>query len=84
MALAEFGVYEVQSRIKLLLPQGRVKVCRDALPWDASSNKYTWDCHTGSGIAPIVVKLGWRELQDGMPAGDRPATNPQLVMLVQS
>lgn len=84
MALAAFGIYEVQTRLKRLMPQGHIKVCRDATPWDDGSNSYTWDCHAGSTNAPIVVKLGWRELHEGMPAGVKSITTPQLVLLVRS
>lgn len=84
MALAAFGIHEVQARLKRLLPQGRIKVCRDAMPWDDGSNSFTWDCHAGSSDAPVVVKLGWREPLEGVSAGTKIATTPQLVLLVQS
>ncbi len=49
LSLAEFGIYEVQKRIEGLLPQGRIKVCRDAMPWNGSAGAYNWECVATSG-----------------------------------
>jgi len=83
-ALAAFAIYETQSRMKMMLPQGRIKVCRDDMPWDDSVNSYTWDCSASGSATPLVVKLGWREPQDGMAAGARLSATPQLVLVVRS
>lgn len=84
LALAAFGVYEVQSRVALLLPQGRVKVCRDGQPWDDDANSYRWSCSGGASKAPLVVKLGWRQPSTGMPDQAQAPAMPQLVLLVGS
>ena len=82
-AMADSGIYEIQTRLIHLLPQGRIKVCRDAMPWNDSSNSYTWNCNSLGGTAPIVVKLGWREMLESS-SGSITVMNPRLVMLVQS
>lgn len=80
-ALTGFQIYEIQRRLKELLPNGRIKVCRDAIPWNVGGNDYQWDCIAGSNNAPIVIKLSWRSPSE-LPAGAR--QNPRLVLLVQS
>lgn len=81
VALTGFQIYEIQRRLKQSLPNGRIKVCRDAMPWNISSNDYQWDCLAGSNNAPIVIKLSWRTPTDHS-AGAR--ENPRLVLLVQA
>lgn len=58
-ALAAFDVYETSRLLHDGFPQGRVRVCRDAAPWDAAADRLSWDCAAGPG-APIVIKIGWR------------------------
>lgn len=82
--MAAFASYEVQSRLKNMLPQGRIKVCRDAAPWDDQAQAYRWDCDSASSLAPIVVKLGWRDPGENTPGNAKPASQPQFVLLVQS
>lgn len=82
--MAAFGAYEAQLRVAALLPQGQIKVCRDAAPWDDKVNSYRWDCEDTGSDAPIVVKVGWRDSGKSNPGGAKPDAVPQLVMLVQS
>ena len=56
--LAAFDIHELKERIKSMLPQGRVRVCRDADPWDSAATAYKWPC-SSSSAAPIVIKIGW-------------------------
>ncbi|HEY1042790.1 MAG TPA: type IV pilus modification protein PilV [Telluria sp.] len=58
--LAAFDVHDISRALAASFPGGRVKVCRDAQPWDASRKSLRWDCDA-SGGAPIVVKIGWHE-----------------------
>lgn len=67
--LAAFDVYETSRVLRERFPQARVRVCRDAAPWDAAADKLTWDC-AGSPGAPIVIKIGWRGFED---SGQAPA-----------
>jgi type IV pilus assembly protein PilV len=60
--LAEFDVYEWETRIKAALPSGSAVICRDANPWDASAGALRWSCD-GSGAASsasVVIKIGWQ------------------------
>lgn len=58
--LAAFDVHDISHALAAWFPGGRVKVCRDAQPWDAARQSLRWAC-ADSGGAPIVVKIGWRE-----------------------
>lgn len=58
--LALFDIYELEKRLKLALPEGRLRVCKDAFPWDDGTSAYKWECtEPSSGAAAIVIKLGW-------------------------
>ena len=58
--LARFDIYEWEKRVRSALPGGRVVICRDAAPWDASAESFTWDCKADP-TSSIVVKIGWQE-----------------------
>jgi type IV pilus assembly protein PilV len=58
--LAGFDIYELQQKVKDMLPAGRVVICRDAHPWDESAKALAWDCDD-TGDASVVIKLGWQE-----------------------
>jgi type IV pilus assembly protein PilV len=63
MELAQFDIYEWKSRVKAELPGGRIKICRDASPWDSATGAYQWTCAssgTASNTAPPVIKIGWQ------------------------
>lgn len=60
--LAAFDIYEWELRLRSALPDGRVKICRDILPWDSGTRSFTWKCTADGtkGAAPLVIKLGWQ------------------------
>lgn len=82
--MAAFATYEVQTRLKTLLPQGRIKVCRDATPWDDEAQSYRWDCDGAGSEAPVVIKVGWRDPGKTPTGAAKLAAVPQFVLLVQS
>lgn len=77
-------IHEIESRLQLVLPQGRIKICRDTSPWDSASNAYTWECESSVGNAPIVVKIGWREPAEWLSMASGTTSAPRLVILVQA
>lgn len=58
--LAAFDIHDVSQTLAASFPGGRIKVCRDAQPWNASRESLRWPCSDGAG-APYVIKIGWRE-----------------------
>jgi len=59
--LADFDIRDWERRIAAELPAGRVRICRDATPWDESAHALTWSCAGGAGQdASVVIKLGWQ------------------------
>jgi type IV pilus assembly protein PilV len=67
--LAAFDLYETTRMLHDGFPPARVRVCRDAAPWDGAAGTLAWDCDAALG-APIVIKLGWRvkaQAQGGQP-----------------
>lgn len=70
--LARFDLHELERGVHEGFPGGRIALCRDLVPDGAASG---WDC-AGGGMAPLVVKIGWRQ-----GAGTGPAL-PVLVMVV--
>lgn len=54
---------EWRQRLRETLPGGRLKICRDASPWQTSSKSMQWECdgaaNAGSAVAPIWIKVGW-------------------------
>ncbi|RJG01728.1 type IV pilus modification protein PilV [Noviherbaspirillum sedimenti] len=83
-SMVAFASYEVQRRLQNLLPQGRIKVCRDATPWDDKAQTYHWDCGSAGSDAPIVVKVGWRNPGEVKAGAATLAAVPQFVLLVRS
>ncbi|GIZ53837.1 type IV pilus modification protein PilV [Noviherbaspirillum aridicola] len=74
---AQLAAYEMQDlarRARETLPEGRILVCRDAVPWDPDRQAADWSCAEGEGaaVAPLVVKIGWRSRQDSPGARIRP------------
>jgi type IV pilus assembly protein PilV len=57
--LADADLYRVKQSLSTGFPGGRVVVCRDSQVWDAARGALRWACG-GSGLAPIVIKIGWR------------------------
>lgn len=58
--LAAFDRFETAREMAAIVPGGRIRVCRDASPPDASTGLSGWDCD-GRDAAPLAIKLGWRE-----------------------
>lgn len=67
--LAAAAIYTWKIRIKgtsdkpAELPGGRIVICRDETPWDASGGKLAWECRStiaSVNSVPYVVKVGWR------------------------
>jgi type IV pilus assembly protein PilV len=59
--LAKFDIYELKTRIKAL-PGGRVRICRDANPWDSATGAFKWSCtalEKNANNVPLVIKIGW-------------------------
>lgn len=59
--LAKFDIYELKTRVKAL-PGGRVRICRDATPWDNAAGAFQWACsapEASGNNAPLVIKIGW-------------------------
>jgi type IV pilus assembly protein PilV len=54
--VANAEMTEWLARVDDILPEGRVRVCFDSAPFDASGNPQ-WDCTNSGDIA--VVKIGW-------------------------
>lgn len=83
--LATFMLDEWRARIKSRLPAGRVRICRDATPWQLGSNALRWECNAGAttAVAPLWIKLGW-QARSTLGGDDRTNSNngPQLVLHV--
>lgn len=77
--LASAYLAEWLNRLTNTLPDARAKICLDDVPWDDTTNDFTWDCvATGNG-ASAVIKLGWAEKSDGATE-----TAPRLILPVAS
>ena len=62
--LARFDIDQLLRHIDTDFPEGRVRICRDASPWNAAEDRFEWDCAAASGalaITPLVIKIGWQE-----------------------
>ncbi|MFT5532101.1 MAG: type IV pilus assembly protein PilV [Burkholderiaceae bacterium] len=80
--LATFMADEWRARIKTRLPTGRVRICRDAAPWQMGTNSPRWECDAGTtASAPLWIKIGWQGRSSF--GDDRSISNgPQLVLHV--
>lgn len=61
--LAKFDIYELETRIRDVLPGGRITICRDTTPWDTSAGAFKWACTASLAAvdnASMVVKIGWQ------------------------
>ncbi|MBQ5948735.1 type IV pilus modification protein PilV [Massilia sp. ST3] len=63
LRLAAFDLHETKQAVYASFPGGRIAVCRDGAPWDASTGRYRWACDEEAG-APVLIKLGWIGLDD--------------------
>ena len=67
------------------LPGGRVRICRDASPWNATAGRFEWDCAlpSRSTSAPLVIKIGWQEKNSaGKPMQNSTSFAPGMVLTV--
>lgn len=77
--LAQFDIAEWKQHLRQDLPGARLRICRDALAWDAAAQGLQWSCSGGSG-APIVIKLGWRGRQAKGHAARDAGAMPKIAM----
>ncbi|NEX60253.1 type IV pilus modification protein PilV [Noviherbaspirillum galbum] len=81
--LAQQDLAEWKRRFASEVPGGRLRICRDAAPWNSATASLQWDC-SGEGTAPIMVKIGWpRSRRDGAPQANA-GQFPPLVSLMAS
>lgn len=62
--LARFDIAHLLQQLDSDFPGGRVRICRDALPWNAVTRHFAWECTTtasSAASAPVVIKVGWQE-----------------------
>lgn len=80
--LAAFDIYDLQKRVKSLLPSGRVVICRDSAPWDVDTGAFNWTCDADDK-GPVVIKLGWQEkAPDGTLVNPGQQMRPGVVLTV--
>lgn len=60
-AFADAQIQEWKARLATSFPKARLRICRDANPWNEAGEAFKWDCggDAASG-APLVIKLGWQ------------------------
>ncbi len=84
--LARFDIDQLLQHIDTDFPGGRVRICRDALPWNATAQRFEWDCAIASSalmIAPLVIKIGWQEkIFNNKTSQQDPAIAPSMVLTV--
>lgn len=84
--LAKFEIAQLQQHIDADFPSGRVRICRDASPWNEVIQRYEWDCASASNasmLAPLVIKIGWHEkIFNHKTAQDDVAVAPMLLLAV--
>lgn len=60
--LAAFDLFEFQTRVFSSFPGGRLVICQDGAPWDASEVTLQWDCAApAAGDPSVVIKIGWTQ-----------------------
>ena len=78
--LAIFVTHQWQQRLRETLPGGRIRICRDAAPWQAASKSMRWECDGASNnndaTTPLWIKVGWRTASASAPSA------PQVVLPV--
>ncbi|MES2300058.1 MAG: type IV pilus modification protein PilV [Pseudomonadota bacterium] len=81
--LAAYHSAQVRLAVHEGFPGGRVRVCRDAQPWEGAPQGYRWDC-TGGADAPVVIKLGWQGRDGGRNDLDDPVSRsaPRVALAV--
>lgn len=80
--LARWDVYELKKRLYQEIPSGRVRICRDDMPWNPGAEKLDWTC-SGGGDASLVVKIGWpTKTPDGTARSDSTDFPPLVAMTI--
>lgn len=83
--LTRFEIALWLRHIEKELPGARVRVCRDAQPWDAGSQQYTWNCTQGNAAhtnIAVVIKIGWPVTSLWQWSASGPATDfPPILVL---
>lgn len=83
--LSEFADAEIDEwkmRLATSFPAARLRICRDASPWNTEGQAYKWDCNGEDGNAPLVVKIGWQaKIPDGSPVKNGESSFPPIVVL---
>ncbi len=78
--IASAAMHEWQQRLRESLPGARLRICRDASPWQASMKSMRWECAAGGDASgattPLWIKIGWPSsaLSTAVPAA------PQMVL----
>jgi type IV pilus assembly protein PilV len=81
--LAQFDISEWLARLERSLPGARVRICRDAQPWNSAEQNFNWNCSIGSGnSASIVIKIGWKNKNEKDDAQSENAFSPSIALTV--
>ncbi|HTH44528.1 MAG TPA: type IV pilus modification protein PilV [Oxalicibacterium sp.] len=80
--IAQFEIDEWLQQIDRALPQARVRICRDAAPWQLAAQNFNWDCAGANASAPVVIKIGWRDKDEA--DSDARASAPRIALTVAS
>lgn len=81
--LAKFDIDQLLQHIDTDFPGGRVRICRDASPWNETAKRFEWDCAITSSalmIAPLVIKIGWQEKNANKTSQVDPSIAPSMVL----
>jgi len=55
---AGFDIQYFLHRVARDFPDARLRICRDAQPWDSARRQYRWDCMHAPNAA-IAIKIAW-------------------------
>ncbi len=83
--LARFDIHQLLRHIDTDFPGGRVRICRDASPWNASAQRFEWDCAIVSSAlmnAPVVIKIGWHEKSFDRFSQNDTSIAPSMVLAI--
>jgi len=81
--LAQFDIAEWLVRLEHALPGARVRICRDAQPWDSAEQNFNWNCSNNSvNSASIVIKIGWKDKNNHDNAQADYAFAPRIALAV--
>lgn len=86
--LAYARIAEWKNRVRRSLPGGRIRICRDAEPWQSGTGAFKWGCTAPADPvnAPLAIKIGWIAKAMNSKADKSPPTGleqpPNMTMLV--